>query len=286
MRRLLLLLPLAVAALALANATGAVTKTVQITKAGFVPSTTTITVGDTVTWRNADTVNRQIVANDGSFASPTLKPGESYSVTFSKTGRVNYRDADRSNVRGVIVVTGPAASVSLRAASQAVVFGGGTTLSGAVSSQEAGEPIVLTAQPLGEKLINRADVATTSSGGNFQFSVAPTIQTMYSAQWKTATSPTVTLFVRPRLGFGRSGRIFTATATSNISYQGHYVWVQRRKAFGSWRSVKKVFLGSSSRARFRVALPHGRWFLRLTMPASQAGNGYIAGFSRVIIVRR
>jgi plastocyanin len=285
MRRLLLL-PLAVAALVIANAAGAVTKTVQITKAGFVPSTTSVTVGDTVTWRNADAVNRQIVANDGTFASPTLKPGESFSFIFSKPGRVNYRDADKNSVRGTVVVGGQAAAVSLQASSQSVVFGSGTTLTGSVSSQASSEPVVLTAQPLGEKTIKQANVATTSSGGNFQFSIAPTIQTTYAVQWKTASSPNVTVFVRPRLGFGRRGSIFTARATSDISYQGHYVFVQRKKAFGSWRSVKKVFLGASSTARFRVALPHGRWFLRLTMPASQAGDGYIAGFSRTIIVRR
>ena len=57
---------------------GADTKTVQIVKSGFTPSTTTITVGDSVTWKNADTVNHQVVANDGSFASPVFpkSPGK------------------------------------------------------------------------------------------------------------------------------------------------------------------------------------------------------------------
>jgi len=286
MRRLLLLVPLAVTALALASPAGAVTKTVQITKAGFVPATTTIDVGDTVTWRNADTANRQIVATDGSFASPVLSTGETYSVTFSKPGRVNYRDADKTSIRGAVVVTGPAANVSLNAASHAVVYGGATSLTGSVSSRQSSESVVLTAQQFGSTTASRANVATTTTGGAFSFSVTPTIQTTYRAEWRSATSPAVTVFVRPRLGFGRSGRIFTAKATSDISYQGHFVFVQRRKAFGSWRTVKKVFLGASSTARFRVALPHGRWFLRLAMPSSQAGAGYIAGLSRTIIVRR
>jgi len=65
----LLMLPLAlVATLVVAASAGADTKTVQITKSGFTPAATTITVGDTVTWHNADSANHQVVANDGSFA--------------------------------------------------------------------------------------------------------------------------------------------------------------------------------------------------------------------------
>src|SRR4029079_15910189 len=89
----LLLLPLAlIATLVVVASAGADTKTVQITKAGFTPVSTTISVGDTVTWHNADSANHQVVANDGSFASPVLKPTESFSFTFQKEGKVNYHD--------------------------------------------------------------------------------------------------------------------------------------------------------------------------------------------------
>src|SRR5205085_5168760 len=102
MRRMLLL-PLAlVATLVVAAAAGADTKTVQIVKSGFTPAATTITVGDSVTWKNADTDNHQVVANDGSFASPVLKPGESFTQTFSKAGRVNYHDALFTTHRGSV----------------------------------------------------------------------------------------------------------------------------------------------------------------------------------------
>ena len=73
----ILLVPLAlVAALLVATAAGADTKTVQITGGGFTPKATTIAIGDTVTWHNADTSAHQVVANNGSFASPVLKPDE------------------------------------------------------------------------------------------------------------------------------------------------------------------------------------------------------------------
>ena len=89
----------------------------------------------------------------------------------------------------------------------------------------------------------------------------------------------------PRIGFSRSGRLFIAKATSDLSYSGHFVWVQRHFGFG-WKSVKRVFLGSNSRAVFGLRLPHGMTQLRLVMTSGQVGAGYVAGHSRTIFVHR
>ena len=89
----------------------------------------------------------------------------------------------------------------------------------------------------------------------------------------------------PRIGFSRSGRTFIAKATSDLSYSGHFVWVQRHFGFG-WKSLKRVFLGSNSRGVFRVTVPHGMSELRLVMTSGQVGAGYVAGHSRTIIVHR
>ena len=112
----MLQLPLAlVTTLVVVAAAGADTKTVQIVKSGFTPSATTINVSDSVTWKNADIVNHQVVANDGSFASPVLKPGESYSQTFAKSGKVSYHDSLFTSRKGTVTVTAPAASLTLQA---------------------------------------------------------------------------------------------------------------------------------------------------------------------------
>jgi hypothetical protein len=198
---------------------------------------------------------------------------------------VRYHDALVRNRTGSIVVSGPPASVTLTAAAQSITYGDSTTLSGAVSSKQASQSVVLNAQPFGEKNAKQANVTSTTTDGAFSFSVSPTIQTAYQAQWGKAASPTVTLYVRPRVGFGRSGRIYTVKVTSDIAYGGHSVYVQRRTSLG-WRSVKKVFLSSSSRARFTMALPRGRSYLRVWLPASQAGAGYITSTSRILSVRR
>ena len=73
MKRMLLLLLALAATLVVAAEGGAAKQTVQIVKSGFTPASATVSVGDTVTGKNADSVNHQVVANDGSVASPVLR---------------------------------------------------------------------------------------------------------------------------------------------------------------------------------------------------------------------
>jgi plastocyanin len=284
MRRLLLL-PLAlVAALLVATAAGADTKTVQITSSGFTPTATTITAGDTVTWHNADSANHQVVADDGSFASPILKPDETYSHTFTATGKVSYHDAFAKTHKGSVTVNAPTGGVSLSASTTTVTYGGGAHLSGAVTNQLANEPVTLTSEPYG-KGVKSLSATTTSSDGSFSFDVTPSIQTTFQAHWRTADSNTVTIDVAPRVGFGHSGRLYVAKVTSDLDYQGNFVWVQRHTSIG-WKSIKRIVLGSNSRAVFALRLPRGHSTLRLFLPSGQAGAGYVASTSRLMFVTR
>jgi plastocyanin len=282
----MLLLPLAlVATLVVAAASGAATKTVQITGAGFTPTATTVSVGDSVTWHNADNANHQVVANDGSFASPVLKPGDTYTQTFNSAGKTNYHDALATKHTGTVTVTAPAANVTLSAATQTITYGSSTRLSGAVTNQLTNEPVTLTSQPFG-KGTQSIDSTTTAANGAFVFDVSPTIQTTYQAHWHTTASPNVTINVAPRVGFGRIGLLYRAKVTSDLNYAGHYVLVQKRNAIGGWKTLKRVFLGGNSSAVFRVRLAHGRSVLRVALPESQAGAGYVKGISRMLFVRR
>lgn len=288
MMKRMLLLPLALlAAMLVATAAGADTKTVQITKSDFTPASTTITVGDTVTWHNADSADHQVVANDGSFASPVLHSDQSYSHTFNTQGKVTYHDAFAKTHTGTVTVNGPPPALTLNAASSTVVYGSGTTLSGKASGlvQLQGETVSLTAQPFG-KGAQSLQSTSTAADGSYQFAVSPTIQTAYQSHWRTADSAQVQVNVAPRVGFGRSDRTFTAKVTSDLGYSGHYVWLQRHSSALGWTNIKRVFLGSASTASFMVRLAHGRTLLRLVLPLSQAGGGYVAGLSRSILVIR
>src|SRR3954454_17948890 len=285
MKKVLLILTALVATLVVAGSAGADTKTVQITRQGFTPSSTTVNIGDSVTWRNADTVNHQVVANDGTFASPVLKAGETYTFTFTKSGKTAYHDSFATSKKGTITVNAPAASVSLTTSTTRITYGDNTTVSGVVTNQLTNEPVTLTAQPYGK---GTQSIATTmtQTNGQFSFGVSPTIQTSYQAHWRTTNSPNVTVTVAPRLGFGRIGTRYTAKVTSDLNYAGHYVWVQRKAPFGSFRNVKRIFLGASSRAVFTLHLVRGRSILRLVLPDSQAGVGYVASASRMISVTK
>jgi plastocyanin len=286
MRRMLLL-PLAlVAALVVTAGAAADTKTVQITRTGFVPAATTAVAGDTVTWKNADSTDHQVVANDGSFASPILKSGESYSFTFQKAGKTTYHDSFATTRKGTVTVTAPpapAASVTLSADAQTVVYGNSTSVNGIVTNQVASGPVSLTAQPNGKGAQSIA-TATTQANGAFTFNVSPTIQTSYQAHWKTTNSPSVMVNVAPRVGFGRIGRQYNVKVTSDLNYSGNYVVVQRKRQFGGWTTAKRVFLNDNSRALFPLRLVKGRSFLRVVLPQGQAGAGYVSNISRQIIV--
>src|SRR6478609_4851893 len=161
MKKMLLLLAAVVATLVVAgSAVGADTKTVQITRQGFTPSSTTLAIGDSVTWRNADTVNHQVVANDGTFASPVLKAGETYTFTFAKSGKTPYHDSFATSKKGTITANAPPASVSLTTSTTRITYGDTTTVSGAVTNQLSNEPVTLTSQPYGK---GTQAIATTTT---------------------------------------------------------------------------------------------------------------------------
>jgi plastocyanin len=270
-----------VAALAVASGAGADTKAVQITKSGFTPANTTVQLGDTVTWRNTDTSTHQVVADDGTFASPVLKSGETYSFTFQKNGKWSYRDEFAKTHKGSVTVTGAPASVTLAPSASTIVYGENVSLSGQTSGQLLSEPVTLSSQPYG-KGTQSLSTTTTGANGGFAFDVTPSIQTTYQAHWRTGNSPNVTVNVAPRVGFGRAGVRYTVKVTSDLSYGGHWVMVQRKGPFGSWTNAKRVYLGDTSRAAFTMRLPKGRSDLRVFLPGDQAGAGYVQSLSRTL----
>jgi plastocyanin len=71
----------------------------SITSTGFKPEDVAIKPGDTVTWRNADTTNRQVVADTGIFRSPVLEPGESWSRQFDVESSYSYHEATMTALR-------------------------------------------------------------------------------------------------------------------------------------------------------------------------------------------
>ena len=184
MRRFVVLV-VALAALAVAAPAQSATIDVRITKSGFSPSSVRIDFGDTVKWTNTDSTNHQVVADNGSFASPILKPSQSYSFTFKAAGRFPYHDAIHPALKGVIRVNGPPPSLTFGATNPIVVYGTQTTLNGTVSNTRANETVTIFAQPYGQASPIQLAVVKTTTGGVFSFTTTPAIYTTYWAQWRT-----------------------------------------------------------------------------------------------------
>jgi plastocyanin len=58
--------------------------------AAFGTNPLVVPLNTTVTWRNDDSVAHTVTANDGSFDSGTLQPGQSFSHTFTSAGTFSY----------------------------------------------------------------------------------------------------------------------------------------------------------------------------------------------------
>jgi plastocyanin len=284
-------LAIATAACALAGAGFAfagltANKTVSIKSTAFAPKTVTIAGGDTVTWKNVDTVNHQVVANSGAFASGQIAPNKVYAKRIDTPGTYNYHDALHPTLKGTVKVTGAAPSVSIAASTPIAVYGSTIHVGGAISPAAVGNTVSVYGQPFGQaSFVKLADVQTTTNGV-WDFITTPQVLTSYKAVWKGKTSAIVSVAVQPQLRLQRFGRWFVARAKP-AQYGGHWVYVQRLNRFGEWISVKKVSLNSQSAKRFKMRnLPNGMNKLRLFITTSQAGSGYFHGPSPSLSFRR
>jgi plastocyanin len=279
-------LPLiAVLGLALPAQSLAATISVTINASAFAPKSVTINQGDTVKWTNADKVNHQIVANKGAFASGILRPGQTYSFTFTTSGGFAYHDALHPSVSGAVYVKGPPPQVSVGVSEPIVTYGEQTMISGTVSSQKANEQVLVLAQPYGSSAQQIATLMT-GAGGAFFYTTAPTMYTTYSVRWKSVTSQTLTVQVRPNLTLTRttSTRLFAKIAAAP-SFAGRTIYLQRRSKFGQWVTVERLKLGPNSGRIFKAPHVKGTSTYRVYMTTNQAGTGYLETWSDSVRVR-
>src|SRR5919201_5899849 len=123
------------------------TKTVNITSTAFKPKTVTVAGGDTVRWKNVDTVNHQVVANSGAFASGIIAPSHVYAKELDIPGTYPYHDALHPTLKGTVKVTGNPPSVSIAASIPIVIAGNQIHVSGAISPAAVGDTVSLWAEP-------------------------------------------------------------------------------------------------------------------------------------------
>ncbi|WP_156749675.1 cupredoxin family copper-binding protein, partial [Mycobacterium sp. E1747] len=78
---------------------------VNIDGFAFAPATLTIAAGTTVTWTNRDEEPHTVAASDGSFHSPGMGTGATFSHTFTDPGTFDYVCSIHPMMHGTVVVT-------------------------------------------------------------------------------------------------------------------------------------------------------------------------------------
>jgi plastocyanin len=99
------------AVLATVGPVAAADKNVSIVDLAYRPNKVTVDQGSVVTWKNAGAKGHTATAEDGSFDSGTLSPGDSFANLFDKPGRYAYHcTIHPTQMKGVVTVKAVAAT--------------------------------------------------------------------------------------------------------------------------------------------------------------------------------
>jgi plastocyanin len=278
-----------VAALGLAAPAHAATVHIQIKSTGFVPKAVTVNHGDTVSWKNVDTKSHQVVANDGSFASPIVGAGKTYSHQFNTAGTFRYHDALHPSLTGTIRVKGPPPSVAFALSQPIVVYGTAIMLNGQVSSHKANQTVQLTAQEYGQPSAVVLASVVTGANGVFGFQTMPRMYTTYLARWNSVSSAPIVAQVAPKVTLRPGGNGYMRAQVSGPrSFWHRHVFLQRLSQFGQWVNVASLTLGPQSGKLFQPTkfLPRGVSRIRVFLSVNQAGIGLLSSHSGTQAVRR
>lgn len=289
MRRLLVPVLVAVTALVAPAAGSAANVTVQIRSTSFSPSSFTINHGDRVTWHNADKTDHQVVADDGSFASPILHAGQSYARTLTTAGTFRFHDALHPRLTGKVTVKGPPPSVTLALSAPIVYWGTPVTISGAISTGAANQTVEISQQPYGQAAPSQLAVVKTGTGGAFSYTLTPNLYTTYAARWNNVSSGSVVAQVAPKMSLVPGGKGYMkAVIASPVSLWHKHVTLQRLSPYGQWVTVANLTLGEQNGRLFQPTayLPRGRSVIRVFLSINQAGLGLLASHSGTQAITR
>jgi plastocyanin len=86
-------------------------QSVNMVNTSFNPKQITVKAGTTVVWTNKDTMAHTVTADNNSFDSGNLNPGDTFKFTFTKAGTFPYHckyhgGPNGQGMSGTIIVTG------------------------------------------------------------------------------------------------------------------------------------------------------------------------------------
>lgn len=264
-----------IAALAMASVAAATGSGPTVTMPGklFSPPHVSALSGESVAWRNDDSSRHAIRAEDGSFDSGVLRPGDLFEQRFDATGVTRYFCTIHRSMRGSVEV----ADIALRGPAEPVPVGGEAVLDGRAPSGTGS--VVL--EPLGS-------TAEPDSDGRFQFRVTADRPMTLRARAGDRFSAKVFVPVAPlvRATARRHGERIVVRAHVEPAQPGALVVVERyrRERFGFVRARRRaVALDGRSRARVVVGSRSGR-AVRLRVRLAMPVGGYARAASDEVTV--
>lgn len=171
-------------------------------------------------------------------------------------------------------------AVAAAAADEAVLYGDTFLLSGTVEREGAGRLVIVLARPHGRAAYSEVGRVRTTAGGRWRYTARPLIRTLYRARIGRLQSTPVVVDVEPRIRLRLTRGRFAASVRAARSFSGKFVVLQRRTS-GPWRDLRRLVLDARSATTFTVAPRPTRTQIRLVMPGSQVGPGYVAARSPV-----
>ena len=238
----------------------------------FAPRDLDVLVGTTVMWRNVDTSTHTVTEDDDAFDSGHLRPGGTFSETFSEQGRFVYHCTIHRFMRGEVHVF----EVVLRGPSEPLRPGRRAPLVG-VAPPGTTEVVLERVAPGPAVIVGRAD---PRPDGTFGFSVRAPEPRSYRVRAGAASSPLVRVAVAPLVRIERRGNEMLVSAFP--ARPGSRVVLQEydRERFG-FVTVTRARLDASSRATIPY-MPAARAHVRAVVRGRQ---GWSDGVSRPILVR-
>jgi hypothetical protein len=180
--------------------------------------------------------------------------------------------------------------VTIAAQPTIVTYGSQTTLSGTVTSQQTGPKVTVMSESCGTTSFKTLTSVTAATGGAWSTVIQPAMRTAYQAKSKNATSPTVTVQVRPMVTLAKVGaHRFRARVLAAESFAGRIALFQRQGAV-RWVTVKSVALRQLGTATsgtivsgktFRSGVRKGK-VMRILLTQRQAGACYLRGISNTL----
>ena len=256
--------------------------TVSITSTGFKPENVTIKPGDSVTWKNADTTEHQVVSDTNTFKSPVLKPGETFTQTFDIESSYSYHDATKVSLTGAVHVL--TSNVSVGVTRIRAVYRNPIRIFGSIPNGATGESVTIHIKRYGKPEITKTAV---TESGTYELMYRPTLNTEVFATWNNTTSESSPkVGVRPLVRFrtlNRAQNIFFVRVSAAKSYAHKVVRINRQNSKGRWITTRIVRLNRFGEKRFVGRFPFGT-----TKAQAWVGKtpGYVDGFSVIKLVSR